>query len=174
MDGKKSESSFSPEELRDLFRLEMHPGCQTHDLLGCDCKGRGVDPQPLTEVENIKDSEDEDSDDDVPLNLAAAFTPGTKANVASIEREFQEKRLKRTKAKMQALMRYRHIDIATFRGETEDVFGFENEEFKDVKRALDDDMLIDILEDEASFHANGPVKQAKKRLRRRKEECIRR
>jgi DNA repair and recombination protein RAD54B len=45
-------------------------------------------------------------------------------------------------------MQYRHIDTAIFRGETEDVFGFENEEFTDVKKELDDEVLVNILENE--------------------------
>ncbi|TVY19385.1 DNA repair and recombination protein RAD54B [Lachnellula arida] len=153
IDGKKNESSFSPEELRDLFRLEVNPGCQTHDLLGCDCKGLGADPQPpasLAEVHDIKDSEEEDSDDDLPFDPTAGIVPATKANVAAIElkiSEAQEKRLKKSKGKMQALMQYRHIDTAIFKGETEDVFGFENDEFTKVKNELDD-VLINILKDE--------------------------
>ena len=154
VDGKKNESSFSPEELRDLFRLKVNPGCQTHDLLGCDCKGLGADPQPPAsqpEVHDIKDSEDEeDSDDDLPFDPTAGVVPATKANVEAIElkiREAREKRLKKSKGKMQALMQYRHIDTAIFRGETEDVFGFENDEFTKVKNELDD-VLINILEDE--------------------------
>ena len=46
VDGQKNEASFSAEELRDLFRLDLKAGCQTHDLLGCDCKGLGA--RPLT------------------------------------------------------------------------------------------------------------------------------
>jgi len=154
VDGKKNESSFSPEELRDLFRLEVNPGCQTHELLGCDCKGLGVDPAPpasLPEVADIKDSEDEDSDADLPFDPADAIVPATKANIAAIELKISEaeaKRLNKSKGKMQALMQYRHIDTAIFRGETEDVFGFENEEFSDVKKELDDEALVNILENE--------------------------
>ncbi|TVY82311.1 DNA repair and recombination protein RAD54B [Lachnellula suecica] len=151
VDGKKNESSFSPEELRDLFRLEVNPGCQTHDLLGCDCKGLGADPHP-PEVRDIKDSEDEeDSDDDLPLNPGNRMVLGTKANVAAIERKnlAKEKRLKKAKGKMQALMHYRHIDTAIFRGETEDVFGYDTDEIADVKKELDDDVLVSILEEES-------------------------
>ena len=44
VDGKKNDASFSAEELRDLFRLDLKASCQTHDLLGCDCGGRGLEP----------------------------------------------------------------------------------------------------------------------------------
>jgi len=44
-------------------------------------------------------------------------------------------------------MLYRHIDTSIFQGETEDVFGYEHEEVKDVKEALDDEVLVNVLQD---------------------------
>lgn len=41
MDQKSSGSSFTQAELRDLFTLDETTDCQTHDLLGCDCEGKG-------------------------------------------------------------------------------------------------------------------------------------
>lgn len=41
MDQKSSTSVFSLAELRDLFTLDEETDCQTHDLLGCVCQGRG-------------------------------------------------------------------------------------------------------------------------------------
>ncbi|KAF4637890.1 hypothetical protein G7Y89_g182 [Cudoniella acicularis] len=154
VDGKKNEASFSPEELRDLFRLEVNPGCQTHDLLACECKGVGADlipPASIPEVEEVLGSEDEDSDDDIlfPINPALVPVLATKANVAAIEKRIadseREKRLKKAKGKMQALMQYRHIDTSIFRGDTEDVFGYELEGVKDIKKVIDDNALVDIL-----------------------------
>ena len=37
-------AQFSKDELRDLFKLDESPDCQTHALLGCDCGGRGGKP----------------------------------------------------------------------------------------------------------------------------------
>jgi DNA repair and recombination protein RAD54B len=164
LDGKKNEASFSTEELRDLFRLDPNAGCQTHDLLCCNCKGLGVNPLPLTsqfeaeEVVEIEDCEsavietsDEDSDDDFPCNPANFPVPATKANVAAIEmriaKEKNFKRLKNSKGKMQALMNYIHIDTTVFMGETEDVFGYEHEEVKVAKEAVDDEVLVSVLND---------------------------
>lgn len=159
VDGKKSESSFTAAELRDLFRLDLGAGCQTHDLLGCDCKGLGANPllPSLPEPSQIEETEDEtieDSDDEAlfPVNPALNLVPATKANIAAQERrileEALEKKLKKTKGKMQALMSYIHIDTAVFAGETKDVFGFEHEEVKDTKKLLDDEVLVNILQDE--------------------------
>lgn len=42
---KKAEhSSFSAEELRDLFSFEPNTSCLTHDLLDCQCTGDGNTP----------------------------------------------------------------------------------------------------------------------------------
>jgi DNA repair and recombination protein RAD54B len=48
---------------------------------------------------------------------------------------------------MQALMLYRHIDTNIFKGEMEDVFGYEHDEVTAVKKALDDVMLVKVLHD---------------------------
>jgi DNA repair and recombination protein RAD54B len=61
--------------------------------------------------------------------------------------EEKQKRQKKSKSKMQALMLYRHIDTTIFKGEMEDVFGYEHDEVAEVKKALDDDVLVDILQD---------------------------
>lgn len=165
VDGKKNEASFSAEELRDLFRLDVNAGCQTHDLLGCNCKGLGVNLSPSAsrtaaeEVLHCEDGEnvaisdsDEDSDDDLPLNPAYAPVPATKANVAAAEKRMAEetksKRLKKSKGKMQALMRYIHVDTTVFMGETHDVFGYEHDDVKAAKELIDDEVLVSVLKDE--------------------------
>ncbi|KAL2074592.1 hypothetical protein VTL71DRAFT_8370 [Oculimacula yallundae] len=153
VDGKKSEGSFSPEELRDLFRLDMSDGCQTHQLLGCECKGVGADLAPPPEVEPDKlstlDKDLEDSDDELLFPSAHAIVSGTKANVAAVEKRIAEeekkKRSKRSEGKMQALMMYRHIDTTVFRGEKEDVFGYENVDIKEAEKVLDDKVLAEVL-----------------------------
>lgn len=157
VDGKKNEASFSAEELRDLFRLDLNAGCQTHDLLGCECKGLGIDPLPpasLAAPVEVTDSDieiiDDDSDSDFPLVPPILF-PGTKANVSAfdkrIARETQNKRSKKSK-KMQALMRYAHVDTSIFMGETEDGFGDEKEEVSHARAVLGDEVLLEILKDE--------------------------
>ncbi|CZT49781.1 probable RDH54 Protein required for mitotic diploid-specific recombination and repair and meiosis [Rhynchosporium secalis] len=157
VDGKRSEGSFSPEELRDLFRLDMSDGCQTHQLLGCECKGVGADLAPPPDVEPDLPSalpvhDLEDSDDDLLFPTANAIVSGTQANVAAVEKKFAEdakkKKSKRSEGKMQALMMYRHIDTSVFRGETEDVFGYQNEDVKKAEMVLDDKMLAEVLKED--------------------------
>jgi DNA repair and recombination protein RAD54B len=156
VDGKKNEASFTAQELRDLFRLKLDSACQTHELLGCDCKGLGADPLPPSSMPNPVEIEDsgDDSDDSgdeklfPPINEMVA---ATKANVEALKQklvdEEKQKRQKKSKSKMQALMLYRHIDTTIFKGEMEDVFGYEHDEVAEVKKALDDDVLVDILQD---------------------------
>lgn len=41
MDAKTSGSSFSAEELRDIFQCHEETDCLTHDMLGCSCSHNG-------------------------------------------------------------------------------------------------------------------------------------
>lgn len=158
VDGKKNEASFTAEELRDLFRLDLAPGCKTHELLGCACKGIGskpeessTSPDPNPEPEVIADSADESvdssSDDEFPELITATI-----ANVAVRDKKLAEaeerKKRKRKGNKMQALMRYAHLDTSIFAGEAEDVFGFEKEEISNAKDVLDDGVLVEVLKDQ--------------------------
>lgn len=156
VDGKKNDASFSAEELRDLFRLDLKASCQTHDLLGCDCGGRGLEPivppsapDPVVVIES--DQGEDDSDDDILFPAHPAFVPATKANVEAMDRQIldarKEQRKKRSKGKMQALMEYSHVDTSIFAGEKVDVFGYDIEEVADARKLLDDVMLTSILEE---------------------------
>lgn len=152
VDGKKNEATFTPEELRDLFRLDLNVGCQTHDLLGCDCKGLGVIPEPPSspaEVDVIDSANDDsDDDDDFPLPPSLTLVPGTKANVEAIEKNIKDKdRMKRGKKKMQALMRYTHVDTSILWKEIGDTDP-ENEEVERIKEVLGDEVLLEVLKDE--------------------------
>jgi DNA repair and recombination protein RAD54B len=156
VDGKKNDASFSAEELRDLFRLDLQASCQTHELLGCDCGGRGLEPMvpssaPDPIENNGSDEEDEDSDDEVLFPAHPVVVPATKANVEAMDRKIaedkQERRRKQSKDKMQALMEYSHIDTSVFGGEKVDVFGYDVEEVVDARKSLDDEILLSILEE---------------------------
>lgn len=158
VDGKKNEASFSASELRDLFRLDLKASCQTHDLLGCGCKGLGVDPlppgdlsDPIEVVDMEMENSDDDSDSDLPL-IPALLVAGTKSNVAAIEKkiakEAHERKIKKSKEKMQALMRYAHVDTSVFMGNTQDVFGYDREEVDQAKAVIDDEVLLEVTKDE--------------------------
>ncbi|KAF2123494.1 hypothetical protein P153DRAFT_371686 [Dothidotthia symphoricarpi CBS 119687] len=132
VDNKASASSFSKDELRDLFRLDEREGCQTHDLLGCTCDCKGA-PEVKLEAPEIEDvDEEDDEEDDYPLLQQAS----------AVDMEAQEARLKARRAaklpKLRMLMEYRHIDAKAMRGKDEE----------DMKAAVDDDVFVDVLKEE--------------------------
>ena len=59
MDAKVSGSSFSLQELRDLFRCHEDTQCLTHDMLSCPCKNDG-----LNQLENDDDADNDSSESD--------------------------------------------------------------------------------------------------------------
>ncbi|KAJ5433769.1 SNF2-related protein [Penicillium cf. griseofulvum] len=104
-------AQFSAAELRDLFRLDEDRACQTHELLGCRCGGRGVqaDPEasssgavtPATvdgeggsEVEDLSDPPpdfDEDGDYDSDESLPK---PHTLVKASEVDMEKQEQAIR--------------------------------------------------------------------------------
>jgi DNA repair and recombination protein RAD54B len=142
VDNKASASSFSKEELRDLFRLDEREGCQTHELLGCSCEGMGVCEVEVPVDEEVlgegKLEEEEGSDDDVNLlELRKASQVDIDAQEAAIVK-------KRTKGKageqpkLRMLMEYAHLDAAVIR---------EAGESEDMASMVDDDVLLDVLKE---------------------------
>ncbi|KAL1963654.1 hypothetical protein VTN77DRAFT_7975 [Rasamsonia byssochlamydoides] len=80
MEQKGGMAQFSREELKDLFRLYEGEGCQTHDLLCCDCGGRGTpaghgdhpastDSDDKSSCSSEEDEEDDNDDDDDDIDL---------------------------------------------------------------------------------------------------------
>lgn len=159
VDGKKNEASFSAAELRDLFKLDLTSSCQTHELLGCDCKGLGNHVPPVMDLPDVPEDavgeeaeeEADDSDDEVLVPLHA-MVPATRKNIDAIEKKIsdteKEKRLKRAKGKMQALMMFNHLDTSIFQGKTDDVFGDEEMEVTEARSVLDDEVLVNVLKSE--------------------------
>ncbi|KAI6246511.1 DNA repair and recombination protein RAD54B [Erysiphe necator] len=153
VDGKKNDSSFSYQELRDLFRLDLNSKCQTHDLLDCGCKGYGTNslPEPNICENSIDDSlsiTSEDDDSDLVYPIVNKIVPGTRANVDAIEQELVDKieknRSEKSKNKMQALMLYQHFDASLF--QEKDNFCYqEKENSTTLYNKLGDDILAKTL-----------------------------
>ncbi|KAF1348342.1 DNA repair and recombination protein RAD26 [Lizonia empirigonia] len=135
VDNKQSASSFSRDELRDLFRLDDRETCQTHDLLGCTCDCRGVPEAKLDESVDVDEIE-HDSDDEPLL-------PGLK-KASEVDIEEQEAKIEsRRKAKMpklRMLMEYRHIDTKHL---SEDEEG--GMDLEELAVAVDDDVFLETL-----------------------------
>ncbi|GAB1212261.1 hypothetical protein ATERTT37_001393 [Aspergillus terreus] len=167
MEHKDGMAQFSRDELRDLFRLDQESRCQTHELLGCDCGGRGVkSASPDRRAEPIVDSngssspcviDSADEDEDFP-DLPSLI----KASEVDMEKQEQMIRSRRgkppvrrtgekastsgngkpdNKNKMQqSLSHYVHIDPHLLGGDGS----------AEIEQAVDDDVLLSVLKGEGN------------------------
>ena len=161
MDKKKGggTSSFTHEELRDLFRLDVRErGCQTHELIACQCGGRGLPPVELeanTPPHEIIDSDDDDDEDDENDNKIQNKPMWRKAStIINIEAEQEEeeekarshharqrrRRRRESSKEMQSLMEYTHIDTALLNPNVND-----EEEEEDLSTLIHDEVLLQLL-----------------------------
>ncbi|OQV11084.1 SNF2 family domain-containing protein isoform 2 [Cladophialophora immunda] len=116
-------SSFSQEELKDLFRLDEGDGLRTHDLIDCGCEGAGWDGDCKDETdvalllgENDKPESDNEDLEVPPLKpkglssrkcSASSWTTAKDAlstDTAPIPTELE--------AEKHQLMQYRHVDTS--------------------------------------------------------------
>jgi DNA repair and recombination protein RAD54B len=146
VDNKASASSFSKEELRDLFRLDEREGCQTHDILGCTCSGTGVaEVEDLVMDEKSGDDEEsveeeEEDDDDTYIGLRKASQVNMEEQEAKLERKRKSKQPKLT-----MLMEYKHLDTTPLKGAKDE----EPDEVVDgMVAAIDDDVFTGILKEQ--------------------------
>ncbi|KAF2828020.1 DNA repair and recombination protein RAD26 [Ophiobolus disseminans] len=127
VDNKASASSFSKEELRDLFRLDEREGCQTHDLLGCTCDCQGS-PEIKLEAEVLEEEED--------------TYPSLKP-ASQVDMDVQESKIKARRAakqpKLRMLMEYRHINTKVLKE------GSSALDEDDMALAVDDDVFLEVL-----------------------------
>ena len=139
MDQKGGASSFTRDELKDLFRLDEGISCQTHDLLGCKCGGRGL---PNVE-DGIHPEQLESGNEGVEEELPdlAVLIQAKKLDVEEQERKIKERRIDRRRStkndggKIASLMAYSHISTAEFRARTGE----------DTDVLIGDDVLLNVL-----------------------------
>ncbi|KIW84842.1 hypothetical protein Z517_00230 [Fonsecaea pedrosoi CBS 271.37] len=108
-------SSFSQEELKDLFRLDEGSGSRTHDLIDCGCEGAGQEGTGQDENDGVQqdpslDGNDEDGYGDEELEGSAGISKAlSSANTSSAERPSMVTELE---AEKHQLMQYRHVDTS--------------------------------------------------------------
>ena len=145
MDQKGGGNSFTKEELRDLFRLDEGLSCQTHDLLGCECGGRGISDAVVGEEApwTVLDSETgEDDDEDFPLIPVGRLTKTNKVDMdvqeQKIKDDARKARHKGESNKMEGLMAYSHVDTSAFKNEVDE----------NLEALVQDEALLKVLKDE--------------------------
>ncbi|CAG7982149.1 unnamed protein product [Penicillium salamii] len=163
-------AQFSSSELKDLFRLDEERACQTHELIGCQCGGRGITDSSVPvsgtatpadgsdeELSDAPSVEDLDSDDSLlePLRLTRAsdvdmekqereIRDGTlRSKMAGKKNKGKHEKSKDSKDKMhQTLAQYAHIDPTLLNPDVED---------EELEAAVDDDVLVSMLKDECNL-----------------------
>ena len=135
LDNKAGISSYTRDELRDLFSFDESGKCMTHELLGCGCQARGLPPtvaDAATEAfdygndaaddgaaADIKGKQSDDSRSDDGLPELPVLLRASQVDMVAQERRIREggnaKSIAVSKQKMQALTHYRHLDVQHFR-----------------------------------------------------------
>ena len=143
MEQKGGVSSFSREELSDLFRLDEGLSCQTHDLIKCRCRGRGLPVPSFSSPLPLLSANEEGSSEDLPS--FPAFVQANKIYADQRVKEEKGEAIDATRAKtsepnMQSLMDYIHIDSSKFAAE----------EDKELETLVEDDVLLNTLKDEGN------------------------
>lgn len=159
MDQKATASSFTQEELRDLFSLDIETNCLTHDLLCCECEGKGyvagAAETKSTFFEHSEDEKEEDSDqEDEPRY------PGLmKASEVDFEKVEQDRKKAMQKGRgvgvdknqLSSLMEYSHILtirlLANGKRDERDDDG-EEEEYDEV--SIEDEVLAKVIRNGAA------------------------
>ncbi|KAI4144617.1 MAG: hypothetical protein LQ340_006584, partial [Diploschistes diacapsis] len=103
--GRAGKAAFTREELRDLFRLDVREGkegrggCQTHELIGCSCGGRGMpmeaaemQPEPGADGQGGRQQDDDDEDNNEDDGLPPPAILLRKAN--EVDMEAQERQIR--------------------------------------------------------------------------------
>lgn len=144
MEQKGGTSNFTREELKDLFRLDEGSSCQTHDLLGCGCEGRGLPgPFPVNqEPIDVIDSGDAVGEEDMPSLplLIQANNLDIEEQERRIRKDARSPRTQKDGARMDSLMAYSHINTSNFSMDDND----------DMEALIYDKALLNVLKDEGN------------------------
>ena len=145
LDHNGGTSNFTIEELKDLFRLDECLSCQSHDLLGCGCEGRGLPTPPRFGKGQlgVQDSDDDDTkEDDLPdfPRLVQAKTLDMKQQERKVKEKASCFRHQKDGVRMDSLMAYSHIDTSRFPWEDDD----------DMEALVHDQILLNVLKEEGN------------------------
>ncbi|KAL4917789.1 SNF2 family N-terminal domain-containing protein [Aspergillus aurantiobrunneus] len=172
MEHKNSVAQFSRDELKDLFRLDVESKCQTHDLLACNCGGKGHATAPDSDDIPQEDPEELSEEDGNESDISFPDLP-TLMKASEVDMEEQERRLeakprrprtskpnKKTQPNgddshsskqniQESLSHYAHIDPSLFLPSNNSPAEAETlTETEDLDQAIDDEVLRSLLKDE--------------------------
>ena len=133
MDQQNLANSFSQAELRDLFRLDEGPTCQTHDLLGCRCNDNKA---PIVSARHLEESE-------TGISMLGQFSPANKVDIPAQERHIMEtassaKVKEGEGSTIEYLKTFSHIDTCNFAANS----------LEDRESLIGDEVLQKVLEEE--------------------------
>ncbi|EFR04027.1 DNA repair and recombination protein RAD54 [Nannizzia gypsea CBS 118893] len=171
MDQKGGIAHFSQEELKDLFRLDENSKCQTHELLGCECGGRGEIPKHIKEeddpsarsgsVSSSGDEDDELEDSDGEFLDLPKLMKASELKISEAPRPSSKQQRAYEKAKKRFLMQYSHIDTALLStGDEVDMNDATCDAKATIEASIGDEVLYSLLKEEGSgvgylFKKNG-------------------
>ncbi|CAK5281379.1 unnamed protein product [Mycena citricolor] len=106
-DSSKSDS-FSRKDLRDIFRIHPNTICNTHDLLGCPCDGKGKSKAQDDGLDDdlAGDGSDAESDSDVESKGFVNASCIQPEDMTKMDRAYLEKK----RAGLAALGQWKHIN----------------------------------------------------------------
>jgi DNA repair and recombination protein RAD54B len=143
MDNKAGGSAFTLAELRDLFSLDERTDCQTHDLLGCSCEGKGYLVEPIVPSAAV-DSDDDDLPEFPGLMKASAVNDDIISG--KIIKEANNGK------GLGALMSYEHVSTKLLSAEKRDsdnvwTKGLDGDDDEEVygEVSVEDEMLMKVL-----------------------------
>ena len=136
LDNKAGISSYTRDELRDLFSFDESGRCMTHELLGCTCQAHGLPSGSAADAAISVNGDDDDDSDAIAAGVRGRQSDDSRSDdglpelptllrASQVDMEVQERRIREegnvklaavSKQKMQALTHYRHLDVQYFRG----------------------------------------------------------
>ncbi|KAI5287043.1 helicase [Ascosphaera aggregata] len=166
MDQKAGVSTFSKEELRDLFRLDEADSCQTHELLGCDCGGRGGQITVVPDIASSSEADDSSvseiaRDSESEFSDSPALVKACNVSSEHINPKPKQSR-RREAAKKQQLMQYYHLDPRLLLNDEMGLDSVRDQDAEEegdagrpairvkLKEQIDDDVLYSLLKESGS------------------------
>lgn len=175
--GNKSVAAFSREELRHLFRFEQSSTLRIHELIGCECGGKGVlNPATSPSEKGIEElsgdlGERESEADEVPdmtslmraSDLSVALKERQESQIAAGIHPRQNGAKLNTQKGVKALMEYVHLDASLIesskpnREEDRTIESLDDYSRSQIDELLGDECLMTVLREQKEIGGGGGI-----------------